>query len=67
MISDAIAFYLESLIAFWQGLVRGGHLHLIFVALAIWWFLCRKGRCCRACRHCGCRCGRCRCEHDEEK
>jgi hypothetical protein len=67
MITEVLIQYLESLVAFWQGLARGGHLNLIVIALVIWWLACRRGRCCCACRHCGCRCGHCRCDPDEEK
>ena len=70
MISEVFALYLESLVALWQGLARGGSLQLILIALAIWWFFCRDGRrCCCSCRCCGCRCGRCNCDtgDDEEK
>ena len=67
MIIEVFTQYLESVAAFWQGLAGGGHLRLILIGLAIWWFWCRKGRGCCACGHCGCRCGHCKCDDDEDK
>ncbi len=55
MISDAITLYMESLVAFWQAVVRVGNLRLILVVVALWWFFRRGGRCCcRTCHCCGC-------------
>ncbi len=60
MIADALDLYFNVLVAFWQGIARGGGLQLLLIGLALWWFFCCRGRC--ACRQCGCWCGRCRCD-----
>ena len=62
MIADALALYFNVLVAFWQGMARGGDLQLLLIGLALWWFFFCRGRWRCGCRHCGCWCGRCRCD-----
>lgn len=61
MLAEALSWYLESLVAFWSGIARGGVLRLLVVGLILWWIFGRKCRCWSACPRCGCWCGHCRC------
>lgn len=65
MLSEVIRLYLETVTAFWQSLARGGFWKLLLIGLAIWWFLCRRGRCWGSCSICGCRCGCCTCDDED--
>ncbi len=70
MIGDLLVWYTESFVAFWRGMFGGGVFQLVLIGFLIWWFFCRRRHGC-CCPHCGCWCGRCRCEEvrldDDEK
>lgn len=66
MLGEALAWYVESLTAFWSGMAHGGLLRLILVAAILWWLFGRRRRCWGCCPRCGCWCGRCRCREVDE-
>jgi len=62
LITEALSIYFNVVVAFWQGMIRGGGLQWLLIALAIWWLFGGRVRCKCGCGHCGCWCGRCKCD-----
>ncbi len=68
---DLISWYLGSVSAFFVSLAGGGFFRLILILCLLYWIFGRRGRwgCHRRrgrCSHCGCWCGHCPCEDDED-